>query len=395
MPRINLTETNIERKRELRAPHFSGRQTIYWDTNVRGFGVRVSGVTNQRAYVAQRDFRGGRKGPRITIAKVGELSLDEARGKAHDVFQDVRNNVDPRLRRRGGTPQAAMTLRQMLDLYLERQDLTENSQRGYRSVTDNHLADWMDRPLGEITAAEVEQRYHDLARARSAALANLTMRTLRALFRYAKRRDRTLPPSPTEILTGQWKKVEPRTTHVGAGRMNKFYAAVLALENEVACDWLSVLLFTGLRKKAAASLTWRQVDLVEGTITVRSKRGRKQFTLPLGDYPLKLLKARWDKYGDTDYVFPAASKSGHIESTYPFDLIAEATGITVTPHSLRKDFFTACANTEISVVALKMLVDHTVGSSVTSDYIQMTTAQLRGPAQKVCDKLKQWCGVAE
>ena len=74
----------------------------------------------------------------------------------------------------------------------------------------------------------------------------------------------------------------------------RFHAAVSALENEVARDWLLLMMFTGLRKEAAASLRWDRVDLTQGTVTVWSKRRLEQFTLPLGDYPHALLKRRWE-----------------------------------------------------------------------------------------------------
>jgi len=48
---------------------------------------------------------------------------------------------------------------------------------------------------------------------------------------------------------------------------------------------------------------------------------------------------------------------------------------------------------DISTYALKGLVNHALGASVTEGYIGMTAERLREPAQKVCDKLKTLCGV--
>jgi hypothetical protein len=41
------------------------------------------------------------------------------------------------------------------------------------------------------------------------------------------------------------------------------------------------------------------------------------------------------------------------------------------------------------------LINHSLGRDVTSGYIQMTAERLREPAQRVCDKLKTLCGIAE
>ena len=45
-------------------------------------------------------------------------------------------------------------------------------------------------------------------------------------------------------------------------------------------------------------------------------------------------------------------------------------------------------------MALKALVNHGLGmKDVTEGYVQMSTERLRVPAQRVCDKLKELCGI--
>jgi hypothetical protein len=50
---------------------------------------------------------------------------------------------------------------------------------------------------------------------------------------------------------------------------------------------------------------------------------------------------------------------------------------------------------DISLLALKTLVNHSLGKDVTSGYVQMTVERLRQPAQLVTDKLKALCGIVE
>ncbi len=47
MPKLKLTKTAVER---LQAPDPSGKQVLHWDTELRGFGVLCSGVTNSKTY---------------------------------------------------------------------------------------------------------------------------------------------------------------------------------------------------------------------------------------------------------------------------------------------------------------------------------------------------------
>jgi hypothetical protein len=51
----------------------------YWDSELKGFGVLVSGVTNSKTYVAKRRLPNGKK-RRVTIEATNVLSLDRALG---------------------------------------------------------------------------------------------------------------------------------------------------------------------------------------------------------------------------------------------------------------------------------------------------------------------------
>jgi hypothetical protein len=111
------------------------------------------------------------------------------------------------------------------------------------------------------------------------------------------------------------------------------------------------------------------------------------------DFVFKMLSAR-RKLGLTGHVFPAASKSGHIsEPKYPLAIVAEATNIVVSVHDLRRTYITAAESADISPLALKALVNHSWGSDVTDGYVIMPMERMKEAAQKVCDKIKSWCGV--
>ena len=100
--------------------------------------------------------------------------------------------------------------------------------------------------------------------------------------------------------------------------------------------------------------------------------------------------------GDTEFVFPAASKSGHIaEPKFFLAQVAKATGRRISVHDLRRTFVTHAESCDISPHALRALVNHSLGKDVHSGYIQMNVERLREPAQRVTDKMKSMCGVKE
>ena len=167
------------------------------------------------------------------------------------------------------------------------------------------------------------------------------------------------------------------------------------MENEVARDYILLMLFTGLRRREASSLQWKDVDFRGRMLDVLLTKSDRPLKLPTSDVVHDLLVAR-RALGNTDYVFPAESASGHIEEPkFYFQQIANATGIHVSPHDLRRTFITAAASCGIRDHHLRALVNHSLGRDVTSDYIQMIAEELREPVQRVAGRIKELCGIKE
>jgi integrase len=394
---LKLTARAIDR---LSAPDPSGRQKLHWDSELRGFGVLCSGTTATKSFVVQRDLPGGRT-RRVTIAPVNVLDLDKAREAARGVLADFYKGIDPKAGRRGEA-----TLRTALEGYLRaRTDLRPGSMAAYRDSVEQHLTPWLDTPLRNVTREMVESRLGAIAKKVSErsnghghAAANMAMRSLRVLYNFAA--DRTppsnpMPPNPVK-LKKQWLPVERRTRSVSADELPAFHKAVCALPSPVARDYLLLLLFTGLRRREAAALRWDEVDLKARIIRLPAARakGGKKLDLPMSDFVHDLLVAR-RALGDAKWVFPANSKSGHLEEPkFPLRMVAQATGITVSVHDLRRTFITVAESTDMSGIALKALVNHSLGKDVTEGYVQMTADRLREPAQRVADSLKAAIGIA-
>jgi integrase len=433
MTQINFTEKSV---RKLVAPDPAG-QKLYWDTALPGFGVLCSGTSDVKTYVVRSSVRG--RSIRKTIERVGLIPLQEARRRAKEMMVAFHGGIDPRNARSSN-----ITLREAMELYLNlRQDLRPRSREEYRAVVERHLSSWLDRPLRAIDRTMVEQRHraiaeeveqrHRTATAEAArrhlaraerveshwpeaaerhrarwqaaserksysgyATANAAMRALRATWNFlAERPGSDLPPNPVK-LKKQWLPVTPRDRHLRADDLPKFYKAVKQLANPVAADYVLLMLFTGLRRREAASLRWNDVDFRGRTLHVPMTKSGRPLKLPTADFVHDMLVAR-RSIGDTNWVFPAdGSESGHIESPkFYFAQIAEATGIYVSAHDLRRTFLTVSESCDISPFALRALVNHSLGRDTTSNYIQMAAERLREPAQRIANKMKELCKVNE
>jgi integrase len=387
MPRIDLNEKIIARLRGRPADDPSDQPITYYDKTLPGFGVAISTKTNLGSYIVEREVNGRKV--RKAFAKVGgALSFKEAKEEAKDRIYRMDHGWDPREGKRG----SASTLASALEAYLAGADITERTRRHYRTRVELHLADWINKPLAALTGEMVEQRYMKL----SAPTATAVMTTLGIVYRNAARRDPKLPPDPTQLLRGKWKTPLPRTRHVRADDMAKFYAAIDRLENHIERDFLKLLLFTGMRLTEAATLTWDDVDFTAGVIRIPAQRtkSRRKLDLVMTDLLRKLLRERLAR-GKFEYVFPSnRSPTGHITGVkHALRAIATATGIKISHHDLRRSYVTACEATDMNWSALQSLVNHSPGKGYSADYVQMTTARLREPAQRVVDLIRRWARI--
>jgi integrase len=318
-------------------------------------------------------------GGREAVPAIGELI--HAESLPHQVARPNSVSVTMRVWRRH--PHALQRERKLL--------------QEYRRALDRQLGNWREYPLRHITKDMVEQRHEAIGREGGRAAANNAMRTLRAIWNFALDRDETLPANPVRILKDDgWFKLPPRERSVRTDELPAFYKAVDNLPSRTARDYLLLLLFTGLRRREASGLRWDDIDFPTHVVRIpsaRTKAGRK-LDLPMSSFVRDLLVARRAIGHEGKWVFPADSKSGHLEEPkFPLGLVAKETGIAVSVHDLRRTFITIAEATDISPLALKALVNHAIGNDVTSGYVQMTVDRLREPAERVCRRMMELCQI--
>ncbi|MDO8396408.1 MAG: tyrosine-type recombinase/integrase [Bradyrhizobium sp.] len=385
MPTFNLTQKAVAK---LPAPHPNGKQTIYWCDELRGFGVQCSGKTNQRLYIAQRDLPGG-KARRVTIGPVSGLALNVARQRAENVLDDLRRGVDPKYKA------PTFTLQTALNNYITaRPNLALASIAHYRQI-ERVLEAWLNRDLKEITPEMVENRHRAIAKEIGTATANVNMRTLRIVWNFAADRT-TLPSNPVLRLRRQWYAEPRRTRMVQTEELPAFYSAVMALPNPTARDYVLLMLFTGMRRGEAAALCWSHVDLTQKILRVPAEltKAKRKLEIPMSDFVHDLLVKRRALGSVSDFLFPGPGATKHITSAdNALAMVADATGIQVSAHDLRRTYASVAESADLSWLVMKTLLNHATRNDVTAGYVQISIDRLREPVQRVCDKLKALCGI--
>jgi integrase len=295
-----------------------------------------------------------------------------------------------------------LTLRKVLADYLDaRGSLKDRTREDYRQrVEEECFADWLDRPIAEISRDDVERRYVKLA-ANSESRAKGGFVVLRALFNYAMAKYENagkpvIVDNPIRRLTATrrgWSRVKRRSDAIPLALMPRFFDAARAIQT-CTSDYLQAIALTGLRRNEAARIEWRHVNLDEGTFTIEDTKNRDPLRLPITRQLRDVLERRRQAQKGRKvwrYVFPQEGADEPIaEPRKTLDAICEAIGHESTIHDLRRSFINAADASGLGFIVTKLLVNHrlpTGSDDVTVGYAARDPERLRHAAQRVADVL--------
>lgn len=165
-------------------------------------------------------------------------------------------------------------------LAVKRNETTPATMTFYRSTLDRFTA-WLgeraDVPLDEIGSDEV-RAYVNLRRGQvAAATANHELKSLRTVFK-AARRDGLITDDPTEHIETVKQRSKQRETRPFT--MPELKALLSAADPE----WRSMVLcalYTGQRLGDIAGLTWENVNLDSGEIRLVTRKTGKRLIIPI------------------------------------------------------------------------------------------------------------------
>lgn len=369
-------------------PEDKKRQHLYFDTELKGFGVCVG--AKAKTFFVQRDING--KTVRTSIGRYGVYTVDQAREEARELLMKMGKGINPNKEEK---PAASVTFGDALDLHLKsNKKRSERTLKDYRYLADQYLSDWLKKPLTEVTRKDCRERHHKIGADNGPYVANSVFRVFRAAYNHALKIHEELGVNPT--IAVDWFPEERRKAAIPSADVTAWYNEVMAMTNPVRRDYLRFVLFTGLRRESAAAVRWEHIDWQNRALLIPKPKGgeTRAFLLPLSDFLIDLLKARQQcdqtqtVFPKSPWVFPAESKSGHIAEP------KEKLGVKFTVHGLRNTFITVAESVDISPYAIKMLVNHSLPDKqdVTAGYITPELDRLRLPMQQVTDRLRVLTG---
>jgi len=383
-------------------------QLLIGDTELPGLWLRVG--KTKKTYFVLATLDGASKSRAIGDSRI--FTAEQARQEARSIQVLISKGIDPleekrrRRQEREAEKKRQVTLREALDAYCSR-PLKPRTRKDYSESIDCHLSDWLDKPLIEITRTMVSKRH---AKIKAAILAkwaktgkewsmagcgaDAVLQLLGSIWNFATEQyEFELPTNPTTHLkrTKQYSPTRRRETFIDEPELPAWFGALDSVRSdqdapptrEIACDYLEVLLLTGLRRNEAATLTWDQVDWQREFITVKETKNGKPHVLPLTNRLLRILEGRRDDPAmvlldrTEPWVFPSLRIKGPlIGPENIMQLVSRQSGVEFGCHDLRRTFITSAVRCGVSDLYWKRLLNHSC-SDVTAGYIVTKVEDLR------------------
>lgn len=426
-------------KRNVDAARPQDRDWFIWDTELKGFGLKVTRSGN-RIYIVQYRMSGrGMPTRRLTIGKHGSpWTPEKARAEAKRVLGEVADGQDPQQIKM--TEKAAMTVSELCDRYLEEGCATKKSST---IATDTGRIERHIKPLlgrrrvKDLTVNDIKRFMADIAKGKTAidektgprgrarvvggqGTASRTTGLLGGILSFAiaegvrsdnpahgvkrfpdRKNERFLNSQElaklgetlriAEAAEKERNELERILGHTKAETeratlRNRINALAKECENEMAIAAVRLLILSGCRKMEILSLKWHEVDFEFGCLRLDdSKTGQK--IVMLGAPALQLLAglSREDK---SPFVFPALRGEGHyVGLPKAWNRIRKRAGLQdVRLHDLRHTFASAGAGSGVGLQVLGKLLGHS-DPKTTGRYAHIANDPIKAAADRTAGRL--------
>lgn len=401
MPNPKITKTVVD------AQHPSKNDYFIWDSELKGFGLKIS-KGGRKSYVCQYRTSGGRNGNtrRLTIGAHGApWTVDTARVEAKKILGRAANGEDPALDKQD--LKKRLSVAELCDQYLlhgcgTKKASTLATDRGRIA---RHIKPLIGRKkVPEVTRADIKKFLQDVAQGKTATdvktgkwgraivrggegTATRTLGLLGGIFAYAVDCG-MIDISP---VLGVKRFADKRGTRYLSQQELLALGKALQMaeaegENTSALAIIKLLIFTGARKGEIEALKWAEVDFTKGYLKLAdSKTGQK--AIPLNAGALQVLNEQ-KRIEASAYVFPAYRGYGHYEGTPKVWVqVRTMAGLQdVRLHDLRHSFASVAVSGGASLPIIGALLGH-AHSATTQRYAHLSDDPLRAASEAVGNQI--------
>ena len=361
------------------------KDTVFWDSELPGFGVRVY-PSGTRMYVVQTRARG--KSTRVTVGRHGVLTPEEARRRAALIVARVKAGEDPIPAPLAPKPDPGPTVSDLAERYrvehLEVRCKPSTVKTAHAAIRQHVLPALGTLPLTEVEREKVMALHGSLSE--TPAMANLVVDVISRMFTMAEAWG--LVPDGTnpcrEIVKYRARRCERFLTDSEFRRLGgKLGEAVADGKVSVhAAGAIRLLMLTGCRCNEILTLKWEDVDLDASEFRLRdSKTGPRAVSLSAA--AVKVL-ADLPRVPHNPWVIAGRVKGTHMKNlNAPWGVVrARADLEDIRIHDLRHSFASRALALGESLPMIGKLLGHR-RAQTTARYVHLARESVKEAATRI------------
>src|SRR5262249_36784040 len=369
-------------------PASDGSETVIWDTEVKGFGVRAQ-RGGSKSYIVHYRAGTGRGAPlrKLTIGKHGAPWTPEtARKEARRLLGLVEGGADPAAAKiaRKEAPTVADLAERFFAEHAQAKRKASTA-RVYRGLLDRIVLPALGkRKVADVTRADIAKFHHDNRTAPYQA--NLIRAMLSKMFNLAElwglRPDGSNPCRHVEKF-----REHKRERMLSADELARLGDALAAFEGTpYAVAAVKLLVFTGARLGEVLGLRWDWIDFERGEARLPdSKTGAKTLHLPP---PALAVLADLPRLDGNPFVIVGQKAGAALTGLQtPWQAIRGAAGLDdLRLHDLRHAFASVAASNGMGLPIIGKMLGHTQAAT-TARYAHLASDPVKAAAAAVAGKI--------
>ena len=387
-------------------------KAYYYDTSLPGLEIAVT-KSGTKSYSAYHWSNAAGRPLRVALGKWPTLTVETARKLAANSIREIVSGSNPNAAKRALRDE--LTVASAADRYfefLQAQERKTSTLVTYEYFNRRFLVPWKNKRLNTITVENIlnlrtkvrdkdgegsQGPKQDPANKKTRpekkdrrVTANRVVRLVSQIFNHAIRSGWN-GTNPCDSIKPFPEK--PATRRLEDHEVGPFIAACNSLRaaGDPCGDFLLMCLYTGVRRRNISSAMWKDISLQFSTWSIADTKNNLPHRVYLSEQVKQILEQRRKAPPLSPFVFPAVSKSGHLED--PHKGLARALKIAeidpsgFTIHSLKHSFVSFAYEAGINPIVVARMGGHKV-AGITARYGHASEKSIREGYERVAQSIQ-------